>query len=161
MAYKMLNFTQKDNKTEKMDIDITQQNLEQNGNQQGQNFCQDDNDILKKKKKQAKKGQTSMYSSTKIKARNFLSNIAYRRISKKDFVSASFIVDMLSYIIMNFKPFFLSTNYPELEHQEMVRMLWEKCLPARFYEHVRKAENFEILNSGKTTFKQCKAIVCA
>ena len=102
-----------------------------------------------------------MYSSTKIKARNFLSNIAYRRISKKDFVSASFIVDMLSYIIVNVKPFFLSTNYPELEHQGMVRMLWEKCLSARFYEHVRKAENFEILNSGKTTFKQCKAIVCA
>ena len=55
MAYKMLNFTQKDNKTEKMDIDITQQNLEQNGNQQGQNFCQDDNDILKKKKETSKK----------------------------------------------------------------------------------------------------------
>ena len=38
-------------------------------------------------------------------------------------------------------------------------MLWGKCLPARFYEHVKLPENFEILNSGKLNFNQAKQIV--
>ena len=38
-------------------------------------------------------------------------------------------------------------------------MLWEKCLPSRFYDHIKLAENFEILNSGKLNFNQAKQIV--
>ena len=41
----------------------------------------------------------------------------------------------------------------------MVKMLWEKCLPAKFYEYVKKADNFFILNSGKLTYNQAKNIV--
>ena len=63
---------------------------------------------------------------------------------------------------MNLKPFFLTTMYADPEHQEMVKMLWEKCLPSRFYEHVKSAKNFEILNSGKQlNFNQAKQIVYA
>ena len=62
---------------------------------------------------------------------------------------------------MNLKPFFLTTTYADPEHQEMVKMLWEKCLPHRFYEHVKSAKNFEILNSGKLNFNQAKQIVYA
>ena len=52
------------------------------------NFCLDDNDIPKKRSKKSK----SPYSPTKIKARHFLSNISYRRISDKDFQNANFII---------------------------------------------------------------------
>ena len=62
---------------------------------------------------------------------------------------------------MNLKPFFLTTTYADPEHQEMVKMLWEKCLPSRFYEHVKSAKNFEILTSGKLNFNQAKQIVYA
>ena len=41
----------------------------------------------------------------------------------------------------------------------MIKMLWEKCLPKRFYDHVKTAENFTLLNSGKISFKQAKGIV--
>ena len=68
---------------------------------------------------------------------------------------------MLSYIVMNLKPFFLATTYSDSEQQDMVKMLWEKCLPNKFYEHVKKPKNFEILNSGKINFKQAKEIVYA
>ena len=37
-------------------------------------------------------------------------------------------------------------------------MLWEKCLPIRFYEHIKLPENFEILDSGKLNFNQAKQI---
>ena len=54
---------------------------------------------------------------------------------------------------MNLKPFFLTNTFSDPEQQDKVKMLWEKCLPNKFYEHVKKPENFEILNSGKINFK--------
>ena len=59
------------------------------------------------------------------------------------------------------KPFFLTTTYSDPEQQDMVKMLWEKCLPNKFCEHVKKLGNFEILNSGKIILKQAKEIVYA
>ena len=94
-----------------------------------------------------------------MKARNFLSNISYRRISDKDFQNANFVIDMLSYILLYIKPFFLTVTYSDKEQQDIVKMLWEKCLPSRFYDHIKLAENFEILNSGKLNFNQAKQIV--
>ena len=88
-----------------------------------------------------------------------MSNISYRRVSDKDFVHAGFIIDMLTYIVMDLRPFFLNSIYFEEENRDMIKMLWEKCLPKRFYEHVKLPENFQILNSGKINFKQAKAIV--
>ena len=94
-----------------------------------------------------------------MKARNFLTNISYRRISDKDFKNANFVIDMLSYILLYIKPFFLTVTYSDREQQDMVKMLWKKCLPIRFYEHMKLPQNFEILNSGKLTFNQSKQIV--
>ena len=96
-----------------------------------------------------------------MKARNFLTNISYRRISDKDFQNANFVIDMLSYILLYIKPFFLTVTYSDREQQDMVKMLWEKCLPSKFYEHIKLPENFEILNSGKLNFNQAKQIVMA
>ena len=46
------------------------------------NFSQDDNDVPKKKRKITAK---SNYSNTKVKARNLLTNISYRRFKQKHF----------------------------------------------------------------------------
>ena len=94
-----------------------------------------------------------------MKARNFLTNISYRRISDKDFTNADFIIDMLSYILLYVRPFFLQLSYADKEQRDMVKMLWEKCLPPKFYEYAKKPDNFFILNSGKLTFNQAKNIV--
>ena len=149
MAYQMLEATQMNKMENKMEVDMKKLNLEQSGNQPDQNFCLDDNGIPKKRKKKSK----SPYSPKKTKARNFLCNISYRHISDKDFRNANFIIYILSYIVMNLKLFFLTTTYSGPEQQDMVKMLWEKCLLNKFYEHVKKPENFEILNSGKINFK--------
>ena len=132
-------------------------NLNQSGNQQGQDFFLDDKDVPKKTKRN-KRAKTP-YSSTKMKARNFLTNISYRRVSDKDFKNINFIIDLLSYILLYVKPFFLHLTYADKEQGNMVKMLWEKCLPARFYEHVKKTDNFFILNSGKLNYNQAKNIV--
>ena len=63
------------------------------------------------------------YSPTKIKARNYLSNIAYSRICEADFKNMSFIADALVFITMDLKPFFLKSTYFEESDINMVKML--------------------------------------
>ena len=60
---------------------------------------------------------------------------------------------------MDLKPFVLNTTYAERESRDMIKMLWEKCMPKSFYEHIKKPENFTLLNSEKLTFKHAKNIV--
>ena len=114
---------------------------------------------FQKKNKRNNQRAKTPYSSTKIKARNFLTNISYRRVSDKDFKNANFIIYMLSYILLYVRPFFLHLTYADKEQRNMVKMLWEKCIPPKFYDHVRKPENFFILNSGKLNYNQAKDIV--
>ena len=64
--------------------------------QQDLNFFQDDNDSQKKKKQQQKK--KSNCNSTKVKARNLLTNLSYRRYKQQDFNNVSFIIDTLSFL---------------------------------------------------------------
>ena len=71
---------------------------EEIGSQQDQNFSQDDNDVPKERKRTAK----SNYSNIKVKARNLLTNVSYRRFKQKDFNNASFIIDILSFTVQYF-----------------------------------------------------------
>ena len=101
--------TQADNETYSASAEL--ENLQGNGlsnaflestevsrNQLVQGFFQDNNDDpkkikLKSKAKAARKAKTP-YSPTKIKPRNFLSNVSYRRICDKDFSNACFLIDV-------------------------------------------------------------------
>ena len=56
--------------------------------------------IQKKKKK-----KKSQYSSTKVTARNFLTNAAYRRFKEEeDFKKKSFVADVAIFLIQNLSP---------------------------------------------------------
>ena len=54
-----------------------------------------DKDLKKQKKK---------YSSTKIKARNFLTNVSYSGVKNGDFENRSFVLDIFTYLILYFNP---------------------------------------------------------
>ena len=41
----------------------------------------------------------------------------------------------------------------------MIKMMWEKCIPASSYAYIKKTENFGLLHSEKLTFKQVKTLV--
>ena len=62
--------------------------------QQDQNSSQDDNVVPKKKMKRRKD-----YSSTKVKTRNLLTNISYRRFKQSDFNKTRFVADILSFSV--------------------------------------------------------------
>ena len=58
------------------------------------------------------KNKTSIkpYTTTRIKSRNFLSNIAYVGITKEDFYNRNFVFDIYAFVTKNLNPFFLERN---------------------------------------------------
>ena len=92
---------------------LENQGLNQQGSQLDQNFYLDDKEDPPKKiagkiKKQKKSNAEvkALFSATKVKTRNFLSNISYRRIKEQDFDKYSFVVHVYSFLIKDFNLFF-------------------------------------------------------
>ena len=77
--------------------------------------------IYKKKKK--KKSAKSNYSNTKVKAQNLLTNVSYRRYKQQDSKNASFIIDILSFIVQNFNPINLDRKLDNKNERLYVKML--------------------------------------
>ena len=44
------------------------------------------------------------YSNTKVKTKNLLTNVSYRRFKQSDFRNSNFIADILSFLVQNFNP---------------------------------------------------------
>ena len=76
----------------------------QTENRLNQDFSQDDNDVKKKTKVAARAPARKRYSTTKIKARNFLTNIPYRRYTKSDFINANFVIGGYFFLLQNLNP---------------------------------------------------------
>ena len=56
------------------------------------------------KKKNKKKNARTKYSNTKVKSRNLLTNVSYRRYKPEDVEKVNFVVDVFSILIQNFNP---------------------------------------------------------
>ena len=99
-----------------------------------QDFFQDNNALGKR------------YTTTCIKSRNFLSNIAYVGINKEDYYNENFVFDVYLLIIKNLNPFLLERKLADQTKHEMIYMLWKECMPQKFYKHICKEKNFLYLN---------------
>ena len=86
------------------------------------------------------------YSPTRIKSRNFLSNISYTGISKNDFYNENFILDVYVLLVKNLNLFSLSRKVTDKTKHEMVYMLWRERVPSEFYRYICKEKNFIQLN---------------
>ena len=85
-----------------------------------QDFFQDNNAIGKK------------YTTTRIKSRNFLSNIAYIGINKEDYYNKNFVFDVYLLLTKNLNPFSLDRKLADKTKHEMIYMLWKECMPTEF-----------------------------
>ena len=65
------------------------------------------------------------YTTTRIKSRNFLSNITYVGINKKDYYNKNFIFDVYLLLTKNLNPFSLDRNLADKTKHEMIYMLWK------------------------------------
>ena len=88
---KMLNNLINQGIDSQLNQDFFQDNNDDNNNNNNNNNHNNNNKTARKKSKP--------HSNTKVKARNFLTNIAHRRYKSSDFRKNSFVVDVFSFLI--------------------------------------------------------------
>ena len=103
----------------------------------------------------------SNYSNTKVKARNLLTNVAYRRFKQSDFLKDSFIIDLLSFLLQNFSPINLDITLELEKEREMVKFMWDVGLPHEFVTFILKQNSFDIISQQNLTYQKANAIVKA
>ena len=109
--------------------------------QQDQNFYQDYNDVPKNNNRKRK--ERSNYSNTKVKGRNLLTNVSYRRFKQSDFLNNSFVIDLLSFIKQNFAPVNLGRKLDDEREKCMVKFVWDECIPHDFTRFIYKQDIFQ------------------
>ena len=125
--------------------------------QQDLDFSMNDNDADFKKEKVSKsksKSRNTQYSSTKVKARNLLTNVGYRRFKESDFLNLNFILDILSFLLHNFNPINIDRKVDTEDEQLMINFIWEVCVPYEFATEIYKMPNYQILADPKLTIKK-------
>ena len=77
----------------------------------------------------------------------------------EDFEKNTFILDIYTCIAMDLKPFFLNVTFSADDDRQMIKMLWEQCVPKSFYDFIKQPENFEYLVSQNVSFKTLNSII--
>ena len=122
--------------------------------QQNQNSSQDNNVVPKKETK-----KRADYSSTKVKKRNLLYNVSYRQFKQSDFNNQSFIIDILSFMVQNFNPINLDIKLEVEKERDMVKFMWDMCIPHEFISFILKQENYNIISQQNLTYQKANNIV--
>ena len=114
----------------------------------------DNKDLKKQEKKEKKK-----YSSTKVKARNFLTNISYNGIKSKDYENRTFVIDIFAYLIFYFNPYNINGKFESDLERSYINILWLQFLPQNFYIFVLKKENIQLLSKKNAKFQDAVEII--
>ena len=114
----------------------------------------DDKDLKKQEKKEKKK-----YSSTKVKARNFLTNISYNGFKSKDYENRTFVIDIFAYLILYFNPYNINGKFESDLERSYINILWSQLLPQNFYIFVAKKENIQLLSKKNAKFQDAVEII--
>ena len=156
-AFNLLNMNkvEADQKDQQILQNIFSEEIE---SQQDLNFSMDDNVVDLKKTSLSKKRNTE-YSTTKVKARNLLTNVSYRRFKENDFLNLNFIVDLLTFLIQNFNPINIGRKVDTEDEQLMIHFIWEKCVPYELAAEIYKQPNYQIIADPKLTYNRANQIV--
>ena len=127
--------------------------------QQDLDFSTNDNDVHFIKEKKTPKTRNTVYRSTKVKARNLLTNVGYIRFKESDFLNLNFIANILSFLLHNFNPINVDRKVDSEDEQLMIKFLWEVCVPYELAAEIYKSPNYQILADPKLTFQKANQIV--
>ena len=109
-----------------------------------------DKDLKKEKKK---------YSSAKVKARNFLTNISYNGLKQKDYENRAFVIDIFAYLILYFNPYNVNGKFETELERAYINILWSILMPQNFYIFVSKKENIQLLNKKNAKFQDAVEVI--
>ena len=125
-----------------------------------QNIYLSDNVIKKIPKKEIKQiRSTNNYSVTKVKARNFLTDVSYNRVKETDFQNRSLVIDCYSFIILYLNPFYLERKFEKSRDRDYVNTMWNLMMLAALYNFIYQEENFKTLNKLKLKFQDTNEII--
>ena len=113
-----------------------------------------DNTIAKKKQQ-----PLNEYSSTKVKVRNFLSNVSYNRIKNSDYQNRLFVINCFSFLLLYLNPFYLERKFETVIERDYVDLLWTFMIPETLYNFICKEDNFKTLNKLKLKFHETNEII--
>ena len=99
------------------------------------------------------------YSSTKIKARNFLTNVSYNRVTIADYRNKNFVVDCFTFLVLYLNPFYLERKFETEVEREFVNTLWAFLMPSDLYNYISQGENVLTLNKIKIKYQDAKDII--
>ena len=99
------------------------------------------------------------YSSTKIKARNFLTNVSYNRIKATDYKNKDFVIDCFTFLLLYLNPFYLERKFETEIEREFVNTLWTFLMPSNLYTYICQSENMKALNKIKIKYQDAKDIL--
>ena len=99
------------------------------------------------------------YSSTKIKARNFLTNVSYNRVTIADYRNKNFVIDCFTFLILYLNPFYLERKFETEVEREFVNTLWAFLMPSNLYNYISQGENVLTLNKIKIKYQDAKDII--
>ena len=122
----------------------------ENESQQDQSLSQDKNVEHKKR---------AVYSSTKVKARNLLTNVGYRRFKDSDFQKTNFVVDILSFMVYNCNPTNLEIKLETERERDMIKFSWDICVPRDFTKYLLQQNQFNIISQTNLTYQKSNKIV--
>ena len=128
------------------DNTMTPENSTEQMQEKSQDFSQQTESKIVSRHKVRYTATRIKYYPTRIKSRNFLSNISRTGISKNDFYNEIFILDVYVLIVKNLNPFCLNRKVSDKTKHEMVYILWRECIPSEFYRYICKEKNFIYLN---------------
>ena len=88
-----------------------------------------------------------------------LTNVAYRRFKQSDFHNNSFIIDILSFLVQNFNPVNLDIKHDNDKEREMVKFLWDECVPHDFVSFLYKEKQYNEVSQTNLTYQKANNIV--
>ena len=101
------------------------------------------------------------YNNTKVKARNFLTNVSYNRITTADYKNNNFVIDCFTFMILYLNPFYLERKFETNIERDFVNVLWTFLMPSKLYNHISENDNMKTLNKIKIKYQDAKDIMIA
>ena len=101
------------------------------------------------------------YNNSKVKARNFLTNVSYNRITAVDYKNKNFVIDCFTFMILYLNPFYLERKFETNVERDFVNVLWTFLMPSKLYDHITGNDNMKTLNKIKIKYQDAKDIMIA
>ena len=103
--------------------------------------------------------QRKDYSNTKVKTRNLLTNVFYRRFKQRDFNKKKLILNIMSFLTQNFNPINSDRKLDQEKERDMVKFLQDECILHEFVRYIYTSKNYDVISSRNLTYQKANKVV--